>query len=100
MTKAKTRVFLILQKQLKTVHREKRIKKVSAYCLGPKRWIPVFEITSEAGETLECSLRVQSAQRVRTWASLSGLASWLVEELAVDVCEAHLKPTNRKEGVA
>lgn len=98
MAKKKSRVFLILQKQLMQEHKKKRITKITVQFLGEKRWIPMFQVIGPTGELVTCSLRVQSSQRLRTWASLSSLADWLVKELAVDVCEVHLQPTNNKEG--
>ncbi|KAF1008128.1 MAG: hypothetical protein E5299_01975 [Burkholderia gladioli] len=84
------RVFLILQRQLEGLHRDKKIKRVSIQRLDAKQWIPLFEITGigeDRDQTITCSLRVQSANKVRTWANLTALAEWLKERFAVEACE-------------
>ncbi len=84
------RVYLILQKQLEEMHSDKRIISYSIQRMDQKRWIPIFEVKSEDGKTISCSLRVQSGEGVRTWADLRLLAEWLKNDFYVNKLELFL----------
>ena len=84
------KVFLIQQKQLEELNVNKKIVKSSIQRIGVKRWLPLFEVLGEDGNTVTCSLRVQVNEEVRTWADLRLLAEWLRDKLCITECVLYL----------
>lgn len=81
------KVFLIQQKQLEEMSSKKRLIRTWIQRLEEKKWLPLFEVISDDGQTVCCSLRVKDTGEVRTWADLRLLAEWLREKLSIERCE-------------
>jgi len=81
------KVFLIQQKRLEELRRDKKVLMVSIQRIELKKWMPLFEVMGDDGIVVTCSLRPQSKEEVRTWADLRLLAEWLRVELAFNRCQ-------------
>ncbi|TJY45370.1 transcriptional regulator [Pseudomonas aeruginosa] len=81
------KVFLIQQKQLEVLNKEQKILETRIQRVDLKKWLPLFEVASDDGQKVCCSLRVQDTGEVRTWADLRLLAEWLREKLGITRCQ-------------
>ncbi|WP_225776480.1 transcriptional regulator [Pseudomonas sp. Marseille-Q5115] len=85
------KVFLIQQRKLEEIGKDRKILSASIIRIDKKVWMPLFEVMTSTGETVTCSLRVQEREEVRTWADVRLLAEFLHKKLGIEECRLVLK---------
>lgn len=85
------KLYLLQQSQVIELFDKKSVSSVRIERVSVKKWYPVFSVSDKEIGEVDCAIRLEKGNDLRTWADLRLLTEFLIDKCNVTECLLRLQ---------